>query len=69
MDKNRYFIVVYAFPGGFGSADFKTHNGGYLNQQETIKTLKELSPTVEGFVITNIIELSETDFNYFYHVN
>lgn len=66
MDKKRYFIVFYI--GGVGTLtvtgqmNFIVY-GGYLERSEVIKQICETTEGLEDAVLTNIIELSEADYN------
>ena len=66
--QNRHFLVFYI---GVcednsivnGCCDFTT-NGYYLNSKKTIELLmKNQKKETKSIVITNIVELSESDFN------
>jgi len=67
--KNRYFIVCYNFPGGSGNFAYVTEKGLYINKKQITEEYKARSGGIEDFVITNIIELSEEDYDYFYSGN
>ncbi len=67
--KNRYFIVFYranhAEIGAFlfGSVSIKT-NGTFIGSKDILKQIEKSSKEIIwGVVITNIIEISEIDFN------
>lgn len=64
-NKKRYFYVVYRYPGAWGAVNVTSEEGGYINQKKLIEDLKSYSSGIKDFVITNIIELSEEDYNYF----
>lgn len=61
---NRYFLVFYIgnVPNGkvTGYIDFTT-DGCYLSKSKTIKQIEEVSKNLTEIVITNIIEVSESD--------
>lgn len=63
---NRYFIVFYignVYNGRVtGYMDFTTYEGCYLNKAMTLIQLGNKNPELKGIVITNIIELSESDY-------
>ena len=65
---NRHFLVFYAgtctdYSSVTGCCDFTT-NGYYLNSKKTIELLmKNQKKEAKSIVITNIVELSESDFN------
>lgn len=64
----RYFIVYYIsirdFGTGHGSLSLSTTGGKYINRIQTVNMIKELSTTpIIDCVISNIIELNETDFD------
>jgi len=64
-NRKRYFIVSYSGKINsnifVGFTDFST-DGGFLNLKTTIEQIKERQG-INECVITNIIELSEQDFN------
>ena len=65
---NRYFLVFYSGlcndnSSIIGCCDFTT-NGYYLNSKKTIELLtNNQKKETKSIVITNIVELSESDFN------
>lgn len=56
--EKRYFIVFWASENGNGYSEFITYKGNYLSYKEFQKNEPEKP-------ITNIIELSESDYNDF----
>ena len=68
--KPRYFLVSYAYRTansvGTSACNVSISNGKYINNKELIEELKKiLNFKVTSIVITNIIELSEEDYNEF----
>ena len=67
-ETNRYFLVFYSglctdYSSTIGCCDFTT-NGYYLNSKKTIELLmKNQKKETKSIIITNIVELSESDFN------
>ena len=66
--KNRYFLVFY---NGVcedksivnGNCDFTVRKGHFINSNDTISQLKKVQrKKVESLVLTNIIEMSKSDF-------
>lgn len=68
INKKRYFLVSYianSFNGHTtGLMDFKTKKY-YLNRDLTLKQISDKNKdlNLEQIVITNIIEISENDYN------
>jgi len=64
-DSKRYFIVSFSGFNDMGNVtgfiDFST-DGGFLSLKTTIEYIKE-KQGIKECIITNIIELSEQDFN------
>lgn len=66
-ETNRHFLVFYTGvcednSTVHGSCDFTT-NGYYLNSKQTIHELKKVQlRKVKSLVLTNIVELSVSDF-------
>lgn len=59
-NKDRYFIVSYSHPRGFGSASASVSDGGYINSEQFTES-QGLGP----IAIINIIELNKKDHDYF----
>lgn len=61
---NRYFLIFYIgnVPNGkvTGYMNFTT-DGCYLNKLKTIEQIKEANKNLTEIVITNIVEMSESD--------
>jgi hypothetical protein len=64
--KSRYFIICYNTPGGCGECGVISEDGTYVIKNQVKELLKKNNPGVEDFTITNIIELSKKDYDYFY---
>jgi len=66
MLANRYFIVFYIgniYNGRVtGYMNFTTYEGCYLNKAMTLIQLGDKNSELKEIVITNIIELSESDY-------
>ena len=65
--KTRYFIVTYVFkfsPNIYTTATavIVSDRGKYINNKETVYKLKKLDKISGPLIITNIIELSEEDY-------
>jgi len=64
-NSKRYFIVCFSGLNDMGNAtgfiDFST-DGGFLNLKTTVEYIKQ-NQELKECIITNIIELSEQDFN------
>jgi len=63
----RYFLIFYTGSldtGGqqLGYMTSVIKNGNFVNAKDIVKWLKEQNPTTTNFVITNLIELSKSDF-------
>lgn len=64
----RYFLVMYAYNtnstwgNGF---DYVTVSVGYVNNEQFRKNVIANNSEIKTVVITNIIELKESDFNDF----
>ena len=63
-NKKRYFLVSWRGAKNTGLTSFMT-DGCYINQDKTRDAIEDRN-SVSPIVITNIIELSENDFNDFY---
>ena len=64
----RYFLIFYigslkTTGQQIGHMTHVSKNGKYPNAKQVVEWLKEQNPETLTFVITNLIELSETDFN------
>jgi hypothetical protein len=66
MKESRYFIVYYNFPGGCGELGVISEDGTYVIKNQVKELLNKNNPGIEYFTITNIIELSKEDYDYFY---
>jgi hypothetical protein len=68
MLANRYFIVFFIAnmdnQKATGYDHFTTYNGEYLNRINVLNQLQEKNKRLSYFTITNIIELSKTDFKF-----
>ena len=67
-NKTRYFFVSYSFTGnrgtGVGCVTWVCKNS-YINRDEFSKEIKEKDDSIEQMVITNIVELSKSDYEDF----
>lgn len=64
----RYFLIFYTgnlISSGqqIGHMTHISKDGRHPNAKQVVEWLKEQNPKTENFVITNLIELSESDFN------
>lgn len=65
---NRFFIVMYVANHTYkgrctGETTFTVSESGYINREMLVEQIIENNKTLKEVVITNIIELSETDYN------
>ena len=70
MSNNRYFIIFYTYPSIFGGQDIgqactQTQNGKYINLNSLIQELSVEKAYGMPVVLTNIIEISESDYRDF----
>jgi hypothetical protein len=64
-NSKRYFLVSYSGINNLGNCiglDSFTCEGGFLKAKEAVEQIKELQ-NLQECVITNIMEISEQDFN------
>lgn len=64
----RYFVVTCMYQISptnctTATASVIQDNGKYINSKELIAQLKKINKTSDDIIITNIIELSEEDYN------
>lgn len=66
----KYFIVAYTATLKESSSSFSignvtiTNDKCYLNQKETIRSIKDSNPNFNSVIITNIIELTLEQYEH-----
>lgn len=64
--KKRYFIVMFigSHPNGqaTGHMDFTCSDGCFIRRKEATKQISATNESIRDVVITNIIELTEADY-------
>lgn len=70
MSNNRYFIIFYTYPSIFGGqvvcqACTQMQNGKYINSNSLIQQLSREKADGMPVVLTNIIEISKSDYRDF----
>jgi len=62
---NRYFIVNWKTQKDFGQLNVVSPNGGYINKSQIEEHLKSSG----NIIITNIIEMTQADYNQYMSIN